>query len=142
MIAHQVGAKATRDALFLSHFPVTWLPAAQLVSAIVTIVVILATSGAMRALGPGRVLPAAYVASAALHLVEWRLLAPATQRLAAVAVYLHVVSFGPVLISGFWSMLSEGADPRANKRRIRRAALAGAVAGGLGGHLSGPRHPF
>src|SRR3989442_9659625 len=97
-----------------------------------TILVTLGTSRIMARVGPARVVPWGYLASAALHLAEWTLLRPQTQRLAAVAVYLHV-SIVPVLISGFWSILSDGIDPRANRRQMMRAALAGSIGGVVGG---------
>ena len=73
MIAQQVAGKATRDALFLSHFSVTTLPAMLIASAVVSIVVVLLFSRAMMAVGPAKLVPIAYVSSAALMLAIWGL---------------------------------------------------------------------
>ena len=57
MIAHQVGGKAVRDALFLSNFPVTALPKMIMVSAVRSILFVLGSSRFMRQHGPARVVP-------------------------------------------------------------------------------------
>ena len=46
--------------------------------------------------------------------------------------YLHVAAIAPVLISGFWSILTEHFDPRTAKQAIGRIAAAGTL-GGLAG---------
>src|SRR2546425_11644467 len=73
MIAHQVAGKAPRDALFLSHFSVPTLPSMLIASALVSIVVVLLFSRGMTAVGPARLVPIAYVSSAALMLAIWGL---------------------------------------------------------------------
>ena len=135
MIAHLNGGKAIRDALYLSNYHVSWLPWMMIVTALVTMLVTLAASSAMRRFGPARVVPAAYLASAGLHLVECGLLGSPNRGAAAVVLYLHI-SAAPVFISGFWSILSEGTDPRANRRQMARAAFAGSVGGVMGGVLA------
>ena len=105
MIAHLNGGKAIRDALYLSNYHVSWLPWMMIVTALVTMLVTLAASSAMRRFGPARVVPAAYLASAGLHLVECGLLGSPNRGAAAVVLYLHI-SAAPVFISGF--MTSEG----------------------------------
>ena len=57
---------------------------------------------------------------------------------AAVTFYLHVAAINPVLVSGFWLLLSERFDPRTAKRRIGRIAGAGTL-GGLAGGLAAER---
>ena len=44
MIAHQVAGKATRDALFLSHFDVTNLPKVVIAAAIISLLGVLVIS--------------------------------------------------------------------------------------------------
>jgi hypothetical protein len=135
MIAHQVGGKAARDALFLSHFDVTSLPYMIMASAAVSVLAAVAVSPVMSRRGPASVIPAAFAASAALQLGEWALVIE-HPRLAAVAVYLHLGSLGAVLISGFWSAVNERFDPRTAKRQIGRIAGAGTLGGLVGGLLA------
>lgn len=132
MIAQQVGAKATRDAIFLSSFDVTTLPTMVVVSALVSIAFVFGASRVMTAVGPGRLVPIAFGVSGALLLGEWPL-AREAPRLVAVAVYLQLATFGSVLISGFWSLVSERFDPRMAKRSIGRIAGAGTLGGLIGG---------
>ncbi len=135
MVAQQVGLKATRDALFLSSFSVASLPTMVVVSALASIAFVVLASRAMAATSPGRLVPASFAASGLVLLaVAW--LARATPRTAAVALYLHAGTFGSVLISGFWLLVSERFDPRAGKARIGRIAGAGTIGGLLGGLLA------
>jgi ATP/ADP translocase len=135
MVAQQVGLKATRDALFLSSFSVVSLPTMVVVSALVSIAFVLLASRAMAAVSPSRLVSASFVASGLVLLaVAW--LARATPRTASVALYLHAGTFGSVLISGFWLLVSERFDPRAGKARIGRIAGAGTLGGLLGGLLA------
>jgi hypothetical protein len=76
--------------------------------------------------GPRLVVSTGFVLSAAAHLVEWRL--SSTQPWVAVAIYLHVAGLGALLLSGFWSLISERFDPRGAGRASggsRRRALGG-----------------
>ena len=52
------------------------------------------------------------------------------------AVYLHLVGFGAILLSGFWSVVNEVFDPREAKQRFGRIAGAGTFGGILGGLLA------
>lgn len=132
MIAQQVGAKATRDALFLSSFGASALPTMVMASAAVSIGFVILAGRVMAALGPARMVPLTFAASGVL-LVGACELALEAPRVAAVAVYLHVASFGSVLVSVFWSLVGESFDPRAAKRRIAWIASAGTLGGVLGG---------
>jgi len=137
MIAHQVAAKATRDALFLSAFEVSALPGMFAAAAACALAVGRVSAVAMVRLGPGRLVPIAFLASALLLLGEtalYRVSRPAT----AVALYLHVAVLGALLISGFWSMINERFDPRTAKRCASRIA-AGATMGGIAGGLVAER---
>lgn len=53
-------------------------------------------------------------------------------------MYLHLVAFGAVLLSGFWSMSSELFDARTAKLRFGRIAGAG-TAGGIAGGIMAER---
>jgi ATP:ADP antiporter, AAA family len=135
MIAFQIGGKAARDALFLSNFPVTALPGALVSAALVSVVSVIIASKAMGRRGPRTVVPYAFGISSILLLLEWFIFG-ITPRAAAVLFYLHMASFGAVLISGFWSMISESFDPRTAKIQVGRIASAGTVGGIIGGVLA------
>lgn len=129
LVAQQVIAKATRDALFLSSFDVRRLPLMMIAAAAVSLVAVVAMSRAMAAFSPARVLPIALGVSAALLGLEWTL-AP---RAMALVAYLHVAAFGATLISAFWSLLDEAFDPSTAKRRIAWIAGGGTFGGLVGG---------
>src|SRR5207247_406053 len=76
-----------------------------------------------------------FFVSALLTLAEWALVARRPD-LGAIAVYLHVAAFGPVLTSGFWSIVNERFDPRSAKREIGRIAGVGTLGGLAGGLLA------
>ena len=77
-----------------------------------------------------RVVPLAFAAGSLLHLLEFTLLRSAADGVRAVVitlVYLHLVGFGAILLSGFWSIANEYFDPREAKLRFGRIAGAGTV---------------
>ena len=133
LVAHQVAGRATRDALFLSHFPVESLPIAIAVASAASIVGVLAFTRALLRYSPARAVPAALAAGTALLLAQWSL-AGRYPRGAAVALYLHLAFFGATLVSGFWSLVNERFDPHAAKRAVARIG-AGASLGGVAGGL-------
>ncbi len=135
LIAEQVGGKATRDALFLSTFSISALPTMLMISAGLSLAVLPLGSRAMTALGPSRIVPLAFLTSAALLVGAWALAAQ-FPRVVAAAVYLHVGSFGSVLISWFWSLINERFDPRTARRYVARIAGGATVGGLLGGILA------
>jgi hypothetical protein len=138
MIAHQVGGKATRDAFFLSSFPVTSLPVMLIGAALVSIVVVLWTARMLTRVGPFRFVTWAFVASAVLQLALWSM-NDGFPRLTSVLVYLHIASFGSILVSGFWSAVDEHfPDPRTARQQISRIGV-GATLGGLAGGLLAER---
>ena len=133
LIAFQVAGRATRDALFLSHFSVTDLPRVVAAAALVSIVLALAASRLLERWGPGRFVPRLLAASTLLLLLEFALLR-VTPRAGAVAVFMHFNAIGALLVSAFWSLINERFDVRTAKRHIGRigaAATAGGVAGGV-----------
>ena len=135
MIANQVGAKATRDALFLSNFGIDGLPYMLIGAAVFSILTVLWGSRLMAKWTPSRVIPVVFGASAVLLVAEWALWHQ-SPRLAAVLVYLHVAAFGSFLISGFWSIINERFDPRTAKKKVGLIAGGGTLGGLLGGLLA------
>jgi hypothetical protein len=132
MIANQVAGKAVRDTLFLTTFDLGALPGAVVGSALLTIGGVLAASRILATQGPGRVVPIAFGLSAAVTISIWSFVDRAPKA-AAVALYLQVALFGAVLISWFWSLVTERFDPRTARKRIARIAAGGTLGGLLGG---------
>jgi hypothetical protein len=137
LMMHQLAGKAARDGYFLTVFQPADLP--QMVAGAAAFAV-LASYLATRLFtwrSPARMLPSLFLASGILQIGEWMLL-PVQPRIGSVLVYLHTFGLGAVLMSGFWSTLSEEFDPREAKRKIGRIAAAG-TAGGLAGGLLAER---
>lgn len=133
LIAHQVAARAVRDALFLSAFQVRALPMVMAGAAVVALAGAQALSLALARRSPSRVVPATAALSAVL-LASWWALGLFFPRAAAVGVYLHVAAFGGALVSGFWSLVNERFDPYTARKvmgRIGTGATAGGVVGGV-----------
>ena len=137
VVAQFVAGKATRDALFLARFEITQLPLMVMAASAFSIACALAMSRVMSRIPPARILPLAFVGSAVLILLEW-VLATARPRAGAVLFYLHMLGLAPVLVSGFWTLLSERFDPRTAKRRLGHIGAAGTF-GGLAGSLIADR---
>jgi hypothetical protein len=126
--AQFIAGKATRDALYLAHLDVTSLPVIITVTAVVSILLVFASSRALRSIAPGTFVPAAFAVSAALlfgsyFLLEW---AP---RATAQAVYLQIAGLGPMLGSGFWLIATERFDPHSARLNFGRIAGIGTIAG-------------
>src|SRR5687767_392990 len=94
--AQFIAGKATRDALYLSYLDVTSLPAMVVVTAVFSILLVVASGKALRRVSPGIFVPAAFAVSAGLLLVEW-LVSLTAPRIAAPVVYLHISGLGPLL---------------------------------------------
>jgi AAA family ATP:ADP antiporter len=132
LLAQQVAARATRDALFLSAFDVAALPTMTAAAAAASLLATFAASRAIARLSPARLLPAALAASAAAFAMEWAL-ALAWPRPAAVAVFLHHAVLGAVLVSGFWSLVTERFDPHGAKHAMGRIGAGASLGGIVGG---------
>ncbi len=132
MLAGHVAAKATRDALFLSHFAATELPRAMVAAGAVSLLSAVLMGRLLTRVGPGRLLPAAFGLSASLFVGEW-LLFSAQPALVSVLVYIHQAVFGAALISGFWSVVNERFDPHTAKPIAARIAVFAALGGVVGG---------
>ncbi len=126
--AQIIAGKATRDALFLTSLDVSALPTMVVVMSICSIAVVALHVRISRFVSPGRFVPALFVASASLFVVEWllRSSAPAT---VAIAVYLHTSTLGPLLASGFWLIASERFDPHSARQRFGQIAGIGTLGG-------------
>lgn len=131
MLAHQVAAKAVRDAFFLSVMPVTDLPRIVILAALVSVAAVPVYSRLLAWVGPRRLVPAGFLVSALAHLGEWYV--SGSGALVAVIVYLHVAAFGALLLSGFWSLTSELFDAHTAKQQFVRIASAGSLGGIAGG---------
>lgn len=133
LVGQQVAARATRDALFLTHHDVARLPLAMAIAAVLSLLAVGASSRAMTRWPPARVVPAALAASGVLLMLEW-LLSMVSAPAAAAVLYLHVAVFGATLVSGFWLLMGERFDPHSAKQAlgpVGAGANAGAVLGGL-----------
>lgn len=135
MMAHQVAGKAARDSIFLSTFPVSDLPKAVMAAAAVALLLTFVSARAMTAYGPRKVVPAGFLLSSLAHGAEWLMLNKVPEG-AAVLVYMHIVGFGAVLLSGFWSIANEAFDPASAKQQFGRIAGGGTAGGILGGLIA------
>ena len=126
--AQFIAGKATRDALYLAHLPVTTLPAIVVATAVLSILLVIVSSRALRAITPGTFVPVAFVISAALLLGSWLLL-PSAPTLAAQVVYLQISGLGPMLGSGFWLIATERFDPHTARLNFGRIAGIGTITG-------------
>jgi hypothetical protein len=135
MIAFQVAARATRDALLLSTFGFRSFPAMMMVTAVFSIGLAFAGGRALTSWGPGRVIPVALAGSASLLLAEW-VISFWSGRVATVLLYLHYGCLGALLMSGFWSLVNERFDPRSARRLLGSITAWAAVGGVLGGVIA------
>lgn len=135
LMAYQIAGKAARDAVFLSQFPATSLPAMTAAAAITSIIAGFVNTRILSSVHPVRFLPIALALSGILQIAEF-LATPARPAVLAVIVYIHIMAFGPILLSSFWSVVAELFDPRAARRSIGRIAGAGTVGGVAGGLLA------
>ena len=133
MLAHQVASKAARDALFLSQFNFFYFPRMVMVGSAISIVGGLLNSRILQFLTPARMVPWTFLASGALHLVEWGFRSGPYRSAMIVAVYIHVVGLGAIVLSSFWSLLNEQFDPRSGKKYFGRIAGTGTLGGIFGG---------
>jgi hypothetical protein len=137
MLAHQVAGKAARDGLFLSQFAPTDLPKIVSAAAMFALLSGYLFSRLLERTGPRRLMPAAFGVSGVFQLCEYGAyeLWPG---ITAVVVYLHIVGVGAILLSGYWSLISELFDPREARLHFGKIAAAG-TAGGIGGGLLAER---
>jgi ATP:ADP antiporter, AAA family len=133
MMAHQVAGKAARDALFLSQFDPSKFPLMVMAGSAISIAGGFVNSRALQWFTPARMVAWTFLASGVLHLVEWALY-PGRYRVAiVVAVYVHIVGLGTIVLSSFWSLLNEAFDPRSGKTYFGQIAGVGTLGGIFGG---------
>src|SRR5689334_16573288 len=112
MMAWQVAAKTTRDSLFLSAFdPVQALPPMMVAASVASVLMAILSAKLLHKWGPSLVIPIGFLFGAGLHIAEYVLL-PEFPGPVAIAIYIHVVAIGSVLLSGFWALANERFDPR------------------------------
>lgn len=139
ILAHQIAGKAARDGLFLSRFSPGDLPRIVVCAALFSVVMGLGFSRVLSRYGPLRVVPTAFALGSVLHLVEFVLLRIGGESVRGpviAVVYVHLVGFGAILLSGFWSVANEVFDPRQAKSEFGRIAGAGTAGGIFGGALA------
>ncbi len=134
LVAQLAAGKATRDALFLTHFDLTLLPAAMIGGATLSAVAVLVMSRVLTRAGPARVVPATFALSALLYLGEWAL-SLKSEHATAIAVYAHTAIFSTAIGSAFWSLVNERFDPHEAKLLVGRITGGGTVGGVIGGLL-------
>ncbi len=132
MIAHQVAGKAVRDSFFLSNYPASDLPKVVIAAAGISVIFVLLFARLLGRFGPFRVVPAGFCLSALAHASEYAFLQTSPARW-SIVIYLHVVALGSILLSGFWSQMSEAFDPRTAKRTFGRITAVGTLGGIAGG---------
>jgi len=137
VIAGQTAGKAARDALFLGQFHVTKLPALLVASAFLSIATSLWMARLMTTRSPAKVVPILNAASALLLIGEWLLYQP-FPRATAVVVYVHQSVIGALLVSGFYSVVSERFDPRSARSALGTIG-AGSTLGGILGAVVAER---
>ncbi len=133
MVAHQVAGKAVRDSFFLSNHPASDLPKMVISAAGISVIIVYLFSRMLGRYGPSRTVPAGFLLSALAHTVEYMFFGGAPQRW-SIVIYLHIVALGSILLSGFWSQMTEAFDPRAARQvfgRITAVGTLGGIAGGL-----------
>lgn len=137
MMAWQVAAKTTRDSLFLSTYdPATALPPMMVGASLASILIALLNTKLLRRYGPCRVIPFGSLFGVLLHGVEYALF-PKYPGPVAIALYLHVVAIGSVVLSGFWALANERFDPREARKRFGQIAAFGTVGVLAGGVVTG-----
>jgi hypothetical protein len=136
MLAHQIAAKAFRDATFLSAWPAAALPMMTVATAILTGVLARAVARLSDRYPSAVVVAGGLGLSAAGHIVEWWLYSAG--RWNAVVIYLHLAGVTALLLSGFWSLTAERFDPAGARRAYGRIGAAG-TAGGLAGSIAAER---
>ena len=121
-----VAGKALRDTLFLTSLDITSLPAMLVATSVVSLMLVGLNGRVARRLVPSVLVPASFLLSSAVFLIEWTV-RPTAPTASAVMLYLHISAVGPLLASGFWLIASERFDPHTAKRRFGQLAGAGTL---------------
>ena len=132
-------ARVARDGLLLSRLPVQSLPFIYLGLALWTAVASVVFGRLTLRTPTHRALSWALGGTAAA-LLCFGLLLRFNDDLAAIAVYLWVGAFGPLMVSEFWSLANERVNPRQARRLfglIGGAGILGGLAGGAAASFAG-----
>lgn len=135
MIAQQVAGKAERDGLFLANFPATDLPKAMIAGALLSFAGALLLSRMLSRFGPERTVPALFAVSSLIFL-SFLALYQQSPALITVLLYIHMASFGILVISAFWSLTNELFDPHTAKIAVARIVTGSTFGGICGGILA------
>lgn len=135
VLAAFVAGKAARDAIAIEQFGIRALPWLVGGAAILSLPFVLAISRLFARFGPRRVVPVLQIAGAVALVAEWLGLRVAPHA-AAAAVYLQLSAGGSVLVSGFWSLVTERFDARAARRQIGRIGFGATLGGVAGGAIA------
>jgi hypothetical protein len=135
--AQFIAGKATRDALYLANLDVTTLPSIVIGTAVVSILLVMASSRGLQKVAPATFVPVAFALSGALLFASW-LLTFSMPVLAARLVYLQISGLGPMLGSSFWLIATERFDPHTARHHFGRIAGVGTLTG-LAGALVAER---
>ncbi|MEH6569299.1 MAG: hypothetical protein V7709_09495 [Halioglobus sp.] len=130
--AQLVASRALRDGFFLTHFDTAQIPVMVISSALLSLLVALTSTHMLRDIAPARSMPWIFCVSATVYIAEWAL-SFFYPHVAAVILYLHVMSLGLLVASGYWSVVSERFDPHTAKRFIGRIGGGATLGGVLGG---------
>ena len=135
--AQFIAGKATRDALYLANLDVTTLPSIVIGTAVLSILLVIASSRGLQKVAPATFVPIAFALSGILLFASW-LLTFSMPVLAARLVYLQISGLGPMLGSSFWLIASERFDPHTARHHFGRIAGVGTLTG-LAGALVAER---
>ncbi len=137
LVSEIVAAKATRDALFLSQFGPAHLPQAMLGASLSALLIAFVATSLVRRVGPLRSSRALLLLNALLLFAQ---AASITRHpvLIVVLLYLQVASLGAVVVSGFWSAVTDRFDPHTARSAVTRIAAGASLGGLLGGLCAAP----
>lgn len=145
VVGSQVASKAARDAAFLSVLDASALPSVTLPAAVASFASVWFVGRRMASIGPTRLLPRLFVLQTLLYGAEWWL-TPVVPEAVVYVLYVHVAMLGSLVVSGFWSFVSERVTPHRAKRVLARVGVGSTFGGVLGGlavlaisRLVGPR---
>src|SRR5262245_46574166 len=130
--AQFIAGKAARDALYLANLDVTTLPTILVVTSLISILFVSASSKILMRVSPAIFVPAGFAVTGVLIMLEWALLKQ-MPRTAATTFYLQMSGLGPILGSGFWLVSSERFDPRTARKHFGQIAGAGTLGGIVAG---------
>src|SRR5262245_34699790 len=115
-VAGHVMGKAVRDTLYLTTFPVEWLPYFFLGTGVLSGFAVSIYTRLTTRYTPARVLPALSVFAAVTMPLLWLGVRGGGPRWVVAATYAWTTISGTFIVSGFWALLGEKFDPRAARQ--------------------------